>query len=103
METTRDRLTDEINKYLDTIRGNETYIDTIRIQLKDETLDEAAVNELLLEIDNLEYENADYRKDIAMLEEVLLKEENQVEDTRSSSPYEERYSGWDEVFTGGDY
>jgi predicted RNase H-like nuclease (RuvC/YqgF family) len=103
MQTTCDRLYDEIAKCLSTIAENETYIDSIKTQLENDTLTDAVVNELHLEIDNLEYENDENRRDIAMLKEVLLKEENDVEDTRSSTPYEERYSGWDEVFTGGDY
>ena len=103
MQTPYERIYDEIDKYLDSIILNETCINEINAQLKDESLTQDLVNELLLEVDNLQYENDEYRKDIAMLEEVLVQQQNQVEDTRSSSPYEERYSGWDEVFTGGDY
>ena len=103
MQSLTESLLNDIQKYLDIISDNETYIDTIKNQLKDDTLDAKVVNELLSEIEAIEYENSEYRKDIAMLEEVLLREQNEVEDTRSSSPYGDRYDSWDEVFTGGDY
>jgi len=104
MEQTRERLLFEIDQYIDSISENEKRIDTIKKQLEDTNLKESEVDELKSELETLEEENDDNRKDVAMLEEVLHRMDmEEVVDERSCSPYEERYDPLDEVFTGGDY
>jgi len=91
-----ERLVKEIKKYFNAITENNERIEVIKKILEDETLKESEKPDLLSEIENLEYENSEHHKDIAMLSEIIHKTELEEHE-------EERYDSWDEVFTGGDY
>ena len=100
----RNSLVEDIDYILDCINENEKRIDTIKTILSSDDLKKDEIEKLLAEQACLEDELEDYHKDLGVLEEMLHTfDMNNVEDDRASSPYEERYDSWDEVFTGGDY
>lgn len=100
----RTHLVEDISSTLDAINENDKLIDTIKTTLDSQELKKEEIDALLVERQNLEDENEDLRQDLGILEEMLRTfDMNNQEDYRSCSPYEERYDGWDEVFTGGDY
>lgn len=100
----RNQLVEDIQSTLDSINDTEKRIDTIKTELDSKELTKDEIEKLLSEKTSLEDELGDLRNDLGVLEELLHTfDMNNVEDNRSSSPYEERYDSWDEVFTGGDY
>jgi hypothetical protein len=100
----RTQLVEDISSTLDAINENDKRIDTIKTTLDSEELKKEEIDTLLNEKQYLEHDNEDLRQDLGILEEMLHTfDMNNQEDDRSCSPYEERYDGWDEVFTGGDY
>ena len=100
----RAHLVEDIQYILDSINENEKRIDTIKTILSSDDLKKDEIDKLLAEQACLEDELEDFHKDLGVLEEMLHTfDMNNVEYYRSSSPYEERYDSWDEVFTGGDY
>lgn len=100
----RNNLIEDIQYILDCINENEKRINTIKKTLSSDDLKKDEIDKLLAEQACLEDELEDYRSDLGALEEMLHTfDMNNVSDDRCSSPYEERYDSWDEVFTGGDY
>lgn len=93
----------DIEKHTAEMNHNEYMINLMKTRIKTESMDESEITCLHEDIEDLCSENHELRQDIAILEESLHKIDLQDEDTRSSSPYQERYTSWDEVFTGGDY
>lgn len=100
----RNQLVEDITDTLDSINETEKLIDTIKTTLDTTELKKEEIDKLLSEKECLEYDTGELRKDLGILEEMLHTFDlNNQEDDRASSPYEERYDSWDEVFTGGDY
>jgi len=99
----RTHLVEDIQSILDSINENEKRIDTIKTILSSDDLKKDEIDKLLAEQACLEDELEDYHKDLGVLEEMLRKFDMHDQDDYRSSPYEERYDSWDEVFTGGDY
>lgn len=100
----RNQLVEDIQSTLDSINETKNRIDTIKTELDSKELTKDEIDKLLTEKVSLEEELEDLQIDLGVLEEMIHTfDMNNVEDNRSSSPYEERYDSWDEVFTGGDY
>lgn len=104
MDRNRDDILQNIEAINKTIAENEIRMGTIRILLEDDKLNTEDILDLKIELQALEWENEEQRLDLGVLEEMLhILRINEWEDTRVSDEWEDRYSSWDEVFTGGDY
>lgn len=95
--SSQDRIVSEIDQNKKLLAEINEKIDIIWEKLKDEKMSDDDKLSLKEELDVLNYELIDVSADIAMLQEMLDKEIYQEDDDK------EKYDGWDEVFTGGDY
>lgn len=94
-----EKLNQDIGILIVSIEVNEKEIQCLTRELEDDRLSDDAAIDIQTEIDHLQHENNECYKDIAILEELIRKFETELEEDES----DEKYDGWDEVFTGGDY
>lgn len=100
-DLSRESILSIINEFKNFIKENKVEIALINYEMKTEDLSKEEIDDLNAEKEFILEDIVEIKKDIAVYEEMLHIIE--LNDDRSSSPYDDRYDSREEVFTAGDY